>query len=196
MKLFFAAASPFVRKVLIAAHEFGLAGRIELVTEAVSPVSRNETVAAANPLGKIPALLLDDGSTLYDSRVIVDYLGSLAGKERPRDWAAETRIALADGLMDAAVLLRYETFLRPADYRWPDWIAGQRAKIERALDALEADAPSADGNLAPEDFGVAAALGYLDLRFSEDILWRTGRPKLAAFMAAIAGRPSIKLTAA
>jgi len=196
MKLFFSPASPFVRKVLIAAHEFGMADRIEAKTEAVSPVSRNDAVATANPLGKIPALVLDDGATLYDSRVIVDYLTQLAGKAQPRDWKAETRIALADGLMDASVLLRYETFLRPAEYRWSDWIAGQRAKIERSLDALEASPPPADGSFAPADFGVAAALGYLDLRFSDDLPWRRGQPKLAAFMASVADRPSIRLTAA
>jgi glutathione S-transferase len=196
MKLFFSPASPFVRKVLIAAYEYGLAGRIEIANEAVSPVSTNATVAAANPLGKIPALALDDGSVLYDSRVIVDYLADLAGKTAARDWRGETRIALADGLMDASVLLRYETFLRPAEYRWAGWIDGQRAKIERSLDALEAEAPPADGSLSPADFGTAAALGYLDLRFSGDLPWRTGRPKLAAFMAAIAERSSIKLTAA
>ncbi len=195
MKLFFSPASPFVRKVLIAAHEFGLSGRIALATEAVSPVSANDAVAAANPLGKIPALVLDDGSVLYDSRVIVDYLAALAGRAAPRDWQAETRIALADGLMDASVLLRYETFLRPAEYRWTNWIEGQRAKIGRALDALEANAPPADGSLPPPDFGVAAGLGYLDLRFG-DTPWRAGRPKLTAFMASIAERPSIKLTAA
>lgn len=195
MKLYFSPASPFVRKVLIAAHEFGLAERIALATEAVSPVSRNDTVATANPLGKIPALILDDGTALYDSRVIVDWLADKAGKAGPRDWRSETRIALADGLMDASVLLRYETFLRPAEYRWPDWIAGQRGKIDRALDALEADPPPADGTLALPDFGVAAGLGYLDLRFG-DAPWRPDRPALTAFMAAIAERPSFKLTAA
>ena len=196
MKLFHAPASPFVRKVLIAAHEYGVAGRIELVPVAVSPVAGVDAVNAANPLGKIPALLLDGGETLYDSRVIVAYLAGLAGVRRLGDWAGDTRIALADGLMDAAVLLRYETFLRPAQYRWPEWIDGQRAKIVRALDILEAAPPAADGSLRLPDFGVAAGLAYLDLRFAEDIPWREGRPALAAFLAAIAERPSFKLTAA
>jgi len=196
MKLFHAPASPFVRKVLIAAHEYGVAGRIEIVPVAVSPVAGVHAVNVANPLGKIPALVLDNGETLYDSRVIVAYIASLAGVRRMGDWAGDVRIALADGLMDAAVLLRYEGFLRPAQYRWPEWIEGQRAKIARALDALEAAPPPADGSLRLPDFGVAAGLAYLDLRFADDIPWRDGRPHLAAFLAAIAERPSFKLTAA
>lgn len=197
MKLFHAVASPFARKVRIAAAERGLA--LDLVAAAVTPVKPDPTVKAMNPSGKIPTLLADDGTALYDSRVIVEYLDSLgdapklipaAGKAR---WKALTLQSLADEMLDAAVLGRYETFLRPADKRWDEWIAGIHGKIDDSLKALAAETAHLSG---PVDIGViaaACALGYLDFRYP-DKNWRAAHPGLAGWYAGFAERPSMKAT--
>src|SRR5664279_571694 len=113
MKILYSAASPFVRKCLVAAHELGQAGRIELVPAAAHPVNRDPSIVAHNPLGKVPTLITDDGAVLYDSRVICEYLnalgdGGLIPREGPQRWQVLTAQSLADGIMDAAVLTRYE----------------------------------------------------------------------------------------
>jgi glutathione S-transferase len=196
MKLYVAPTSPFGRKAAIVIAERGLESRVRQEPATVSPVSRNNEVARDNPLGKIPTLVLDDGSTLFDSPVICEYLDSLDGEPRffpasgPARWAALKRQALADGLMDAAVLLRYEQALRPEPLRWVDWIAGQQAKIAGALDALEADAPSFGSGFDIGHIATACALGYLDLRFAH-LGWRNGHPALAAWFANVSQRPSL-----
>ncbi|MDP6953713.1 MAG: glutathione S-transferase N-terminal domain-containing protein, partial [Alphaproteobacteria bacterium] len=173
--------SPFVRKVLVLAHETGLAGRIEHRHASMTPVSPDPVLIPDNPLGKVPALVLDDGRALYDSRVICDYLDSLHDGSRmvPTEGAARLdvlrRQALADGLMDAAVLLRYETTLRPEALRWPDWVAGQWGKIDRTLNAMAAEAK--DGAIDLGTLATACALAYLDIRFPEHG-WRQGRDGL------------------
>jgi glutathione S-transferase len=123
MKLFYSPTSPYARKVLLAAHQLGLIDRIELIGSALSPIACDPQVAERNPLGKIPALVTDDGQALYDSRVIVEYLESLSegtllpAAPDPARWTALRHQALADGLQDAALLARYETFLRPEPLR-------------------------------------------------------------------------------
>ena len=199
MKLFHSAASPYVRKVLVCADEAGLRAGIELVPAAVTPVSENAEVAAANPLAKVPTLVLDDGTALFDSRVIVEYLDHLSGGRLlppagPERWRVLRDQAVADGLTDAALLARYERALRPEALQWPEWDAGQVRKIRRALDDLERHfKPSAAGPLAG-DIAVACALGYLDFRFPE-LGWRGGHPNLAAFDSAMAARPSMRASA-
>lgn len=199
MRLFYSAASPYVRKVLVCADEVGLRAAIELVPAAVTPVSDNPEVAAANPLAKVPTLVLDDGTALFDSRVIVEYLDHLSGGRLlpaagPERWRVLRDQAAADGLTDAALLARYERALRPEALRWPEWDTGQLGKVRRALDELERQfKPSADAPLA-SDIAVACALGYLDFRFP-DLGWREGRPRLAAFDAAMAARPSMQASA-
>jgi glutathione S-transferase len=199
MRLFYSAASPYVRKVLVCAEEAGLRGEIELAPVAVSPVSENPEVAAANPLTKVPTLVLDDGTALFDSRVIVEYLdhrsgGRLLPPAGPQRWRVLRDQATADGLTDAALLARYERALRPEALRWPEWDAGQIGKIRRALDELERlFEPSSAAPLAG-DIAVACALGYLDFRFPE-LGWREGRPRLAAFDAAMVARPSMQASA-
>lgn len=197
MKLFSSRASPYARKVAVAAHEAGLIDRIEIVGALVSPTGVNDEVNAANPLGKVPTLVLDDGSALFDSRVIVEYLDSLAGGRlvpaAPERWRVLKEQAIADGLMDAALLARYERALRPPELKWDDWEAGQIAKITRALDLLEATFRPAASAPTLGDIAVACALQYLDFRFA-DLDWRAGRPKLAAFEAAFAPRPSMQAT--
>jgi glutathione S-transferase len=199
MKLRYSPASPYVRKCLALAHEAGLAGRIDLVpTVTADPCSG---LANDNPLGKIPALATDDGQVLFDSPVICEYLDSLHGGGKflppagPARWTALRRQALADGLLDAALLRRYES-ARPADEQSPGWHDKQKAVITRALDALEAEADRLGDPAGPVDVGriaIGCALGYLDFRFAADA-WREGRPKLARWYEDFAKRPSMAAT--
>lgn len=198
MKLLYSPASPYARKVLVLAHETGVFSRLEVVTAGASPTGPSPDVAAHNPLGKIPALVLDDGTALYDSRVICEYLDGLSQGPRlfpegTARWDALVRQALADGLLDAALLARYERVLRPEPQRWDAWDAGQTAKIRAALDRFEAvvaDMPALDIGTVT----MACALGYLDFRFP-DLAWRDGRPATAAWYAVFEGRPSMAATA-
>lgn len=199
MKLHYATASPYARKVRIVARECGLLDRIEELEGAVSPVDLNETVAAANPIAKVPTLVLDDGTALYDSRVIAEYLDSLqaaptlfpAGGDAR--WTVLRRQALADGILDAGVSIRYETFLRPEGLRWADWVAGQKAKMARSLDALDGEAEGIRETVDIGSITVACALAYLDFRFADDD-WRSDHPKLAAWLDDFAARPSMQQT--
>ncbi|WP_238122222.1 MULTISPECIES: glutathione S-transferase [unclassified Xanthobacter] len=200
MKLLHSTASPFVRKVMVLAHETGLADQLTLVPCVVSPVARDGRVVPHNPSGHIPALILDDGEALYDSVVICQYLDTLhqgrplhppAGMPRARTLCLQ---ALADGIMDAAVLIRFETALRPAELRWPAWIEGQGAKIVSSLDALQAIWRShLDGPLDMGVIAVACALGYLDFRLTPQA-WRPQAPELARWYDAFARRPSMVAT--
>jgi glutathione S-transferase len=175
-------ASPFGRKVKIAASVLGLLDRIEVApTDTMDPA---DPIRQQNPLGKIPALVLDDGRTLYDSRVIVDYLDHLApGVLFP---AAQDRFALlvqqalADGLLDAALLQVYEGRFRQADKHEAKWTEHQAKKVERALAALETEAPAWSGKPHVGAIATACALGYLDLRFGG--AWRQTHPKLVAWL--------------
>ncbi len=200
MRLHTNPASPFGRKVMVAAHELGLADRITVDNRAVTPVEPNAAVVADNPLGKLPTLVRDDGTPLYDSRVICEYLDELAGGGRlvPREgearWRALRLQALADGVMEAGVLTRYETFLRPEELRWHAWVEHQKLKVTRALDWLEAHPAEFEGDAV--DIGRVAlgcALGYLDFRFGAD-RWREGRPRLAAWFEGFGARPSMQAT--
>lgn len=202
MKLRHSPTSPYVRKVMVLAHETGLAGRIEAVP--TSPSDDEASLARDNPLGKVPALTADDGAVLYDSPVICEYLDSLHGGPRafPADgaarWTALRRQALADGILDAAILRRYEE-MQPAAQQHVDWIERQKRKANRGLDALEAEAAAGSltepaGILSIGDISIACALGYLDLRYAgED--WRNRRPALAAWYGKVAKRPSMTATA-
>ena len=197
MKLFVSGASPFVRKVMVCADEIGLSGQIEIADVATSPVAQHPDVVAANPLGKIPTLVLDDGTALYDSRVIAAYLDEVSGgrllpPSGPARWQALKLEATADGLTEAALLARYERALRPAELRWPDWDRGQMAKVEQALDALESAGLDA-GTVTVGAVATACAVGYLDFRFPE-LAWRASHPKLSAFETAFSARPSMRKT--
>ena len=197
MQLYSSPASPFARKVRVSAHELGLDARLQLINITLSPVNPHAGLRTHNPLGKIPALVSDSGETLYDSPVICEYLDALAGGGRlipaaaAARWTALRRQALADGLTDATVLVRYEQAVRPAALRWQDWIEGQFLKVRTALDALEQE--DLEG---PFDIGavsLACALGYLDFRFAEE-RWRETRPRLAAWYDAVSQRPSLLAT--
>jgi len=183
-------ASPFVRKVRIAIPLLGLADKIEIrETDLNDPA---DTIRAQNPLGKIPALVLDDGSTLYDSRVILEYLDHLAGggKIIPREpgarFAALRLQALCDGILDASVLLVYENRYRPEDKRVQVWIDRQAGKVKRALDALEAAPPKLTPMPDVGQIALACVLGYRDFRFGEG--WRKEYPRLLAWHDQFAAR--------
>ncbi|HEX9138496.1 MAG TPA: glutathione S-transferase family protein [Steroidobacteraceae bacterium] len=198
MKLLHSLASPFSRKVLVTAHELGITADIELVPLATSPLKAHPMLVAGNPLAKIPTLLLHDGSALYDSRVIIEYLLTLGSVQLmapagPHRWRGLRWQALADGVMDASVAIRYETTIRPADKIFPDWIQGQRNKIAAALDALETEPLQSAVQPLVGQIAIACALGYLDYRVIEPE-WRTSRPLLAAFFAAFSGRRSMTAT--
>ena len=198
MKLYYSATSPYVRKVMVLSIETGQRDALQLIDTVLSPVSPNAALNADNPLGKVPALVLDDSRVLYDSRVICEYLDTLHQGAHwfPNDsqrWDALRRQALSDGILDAAVLSRYETFLRPAALRWNDWFSGQQQKIIRALDELQASLTDWAERLDIGALTAACALGYLDFRFP-DLDWRNGRAGLSAWYEAFSQRPSIAST--
>jgi glutathione S-transferase len=186
MKLLYSPLSPFVRKVMIVAIENGLDGRIEKVTEATNPSVPNPNIAKHNPLMKIPALVTDDGLELIESKVIVQYLDALGGgKLIPAGgagrWKALRTEAIADGLCDAGILVRYETAMRPKELHWPEWISGQLSKVGNALDVLEREAGDLEGPLNIGQVAVACACTWLEFR---NVLpdARKTRPKLFAWI--------------
>ncbi|MCG8563305.1 MAG: glutathione S-transferase [Hyphomicrobiales bacterium] len=187
MMLRSAPPSPFGRKVKMAAKILDLTDRIEVVSADLN--DPDDSIRQQNPLGKIPALVLDDGTCLYDSRVICEHLDGLAGGGRlfPSGEARMPAIrlqALADGLMDAGILQVYEARYRPEEKRHQPWLDRQREKVERTLAALEADPPAFDGTPDIGHVTLACALGYLDFRF--DGKWRESHPRLVAWLDAFA----------
>jgi glutathione S-transferase len=192
-------ASPFARKVRIVARESKTLERLQEVETAVSPVAPNSDLANANPLIKIPALILDDGTVLYDSRVICEYLDSLGSAglfpaSGPERWNALRLQALCDGILDAAVLTRYETAVRPQELQWLNWIAGQRKKIEGGIAALEREQSGWGERFGIGQITAACACGYLDFRFPQ-INWRTEYPGLAKWFERASARSSVRETA-
>lgn len=199
MKLLHAPTSPFVRKVMAVAIETGLDDRIEIEFNAASPLQRDPVLTGSNPLGKIPALVLDDGTVLFDSPVICEYLAHLAGDTTifpvpgPARWTALTLQALGDGLLDAAIANRYETLMRPEDKRWQGWTEAQIAKVQGALDEIEKIAPTLGSEPTIGTITIGCALGYLDFRYA-DLGWRDGRPNAAAWFEAFDARPAMAQT--
>ena len=189
--------SPFVRKARVVIAELGITD-IPFEQVATSPIHGEEKINAANPLGKIPALVRDEGPTLYDSRVITRYLDATRGGTlypAARLWEVLTLEATADGIMDAAVGMIYEERYRPEGLRYAPWVEGQWGKVSRALDAIEGQWMShLAGPLDMGQIAVGCALGYLDLRHGARD-WRAGRPALAAWEAKFAARPAMKATA-
>ncbi len=191
MKLYYSPTSPFVRKVSVLLLETGQ--EVERVPAAGNPLDPGTAPLHLNPLGKVPALVTDAGQALFDSRVICRYLDDRAGAGLygPDTWAILTQEALADGILEAALLMVYEGRLRPEPLRFAPWVEGQWSKIARALDALEAAPPA--GGLTMGQIALACALGYLDFRHGlRD--WRAGHPRLAAWEAGFAARPSMQAT--
>ena len=200
MTLFHNPASPFVRKVRVLLIETGQQDRVALQGCMPTPVNPDAQLVHENPVGKIPALRLADGSALHDSRVILDYLDHqhVGNPLIPRDgsarWRRLTLASMADGIMDAAVLVRYETAMRPAEKHWDQWLDEQRNKIRRTLAELEADAiAELASHFDIASISVACALGYLDFRHP-DLQWRAANPQLADWYAKVSQRPSMLQT--
>lgn len=194
MKLLWSSRSPFARKVMIAAHELGIADGLEIERVVVDTANPNRAVMQINPLGQIPTLILDDGTALHDSTVIIDYFdrryeGSLVPTEGEERWSALKLQAIADGIMEADLRLLEERKHLSNGHR--DAVAaGMRGKIAKALDALEAN-PPAVVNVGAVALG--SALAHLDFRFPDEP-WRPAHPKLAAWFEAFAARPSMRAT--
>ena len=197
MKLHWSPRSPFVRKVMIFAHETGLADQLDCVRTVVAATAANADLLGENPLSKIPTLVLDGGTVLYDSAVICEYLDTLHGgaklfpPEGPPRWMALRRQALGDGFLDLLILWRYE---RGRAQPLQSLIDAFGAKYQAALRSLEQEAAS----LAGTPFGIGhiaigCSLSYLDFRFPH-LLWRDGHPQIAAWHASFAQRPSVKAT--
>ncbi|MFC4277405.1 glutathione S-transferase [Achromobacter aloeverae] len=200
MKLLYAPTSPFVRKVMVCALLAGLADRIQWLDSAAHPIRRDARIAAHNPLAKVPTLILPDAQALYDSRVICEYLAHLAGNSHlfpapaPARWTALTRQALGDGLLDAALLARYEHTARPDDKQWADWRQAQLVKVHAALAEIEAQAGEfrvTDPSIG--EIALGCALGYLDFRYPE-LDWRVHHPRAAAWFAAFNALPAMQAT--
>ena len=199
MKLYWSSRSPFARKVMVFAHEAGLAGRIETVTTLVSMTAPNRDLMRLNPLAKIPTLVTDEGMVLFDSSVICEYLDSLHGGDRlfpadpARRWPALRWQALGNNLLDNLVPWRNER-LRPQAQQSPETLAAFDLKVRNGLDFLDQEAATLAA--APLNVGhvtLAVALGYLDFRFPE-LAWRDGRARIAGWFGTFAQRPSIRHT--
>lgn len=191
--------SPFGRKVRIAIDVLGLAGRVD--RQDANTRDENDTLRLQNPLGKMPCLILPDGSAIFDSKVIIEFLQEVAGGEQllPLSglarYKALTRATLADGIADAALLMIYETRFRPAEVpKSEEWLSHQRGKILRALQAFEASPPD-PAKTDVVSIALACALAYLDWR--HPVEWRAACPRLCAWLDAFAAHePAFGRTAA
>ena len=199
MKLHWSSRSPYVRKVMICAHETGIADTLDCVYSVVSLSRPNQDVMRDNPLGKIPTLILNDGRILYDSIVICEYFASLQPgstlfpREGEARWTALRRHALGNGMLDTLLLWRSE-IAKPAPQQTPEWLSTFELKIRNALAVIEAEADA----LAASGFdighiGIGAALAYMDFRFG-DLGWRNGRPRADAWMRQFLARDSVVKT--
>ncbi|MBR0674063.1 glutathione S-transferase family protein [Neoroseomonas soli] len=195
MKLHYSAASPYVRKVMACAIARGLDGRIEKV--GTNPHVSPPELLADNPLSKVPALVADDGTAIYDSPVICEYLDTLGDAPAlfpatgtPARLTAQIMHATADGILDAAVARRL-SMPHPQDDGRKAFDARQKAAVDRALDVLEKNPPKALSHVG--EIAVACALGYLDFRFAHEP-WREAHPKLAAWFVQVSKLPPVANT--
>jgi glutathione S-transferase len=196
MKLLWSSRSPFVRKVVVVAHELGIAGQIELQRVNVTASATNAEVMHCNPLNKIPTLLLDDGSIMIDSPVIAEYLDETHGKSElfarntPRRWQIRRLHALGDGIMNFNIARLGEK--ARGEQASEAFASAFLAKTKATLDGLEQETEQLEP-LSIGSIAVAVALAHLDFRFADDA-WRDGRPMLTAWHAGFAERPSMKAT--
>jgi glutathione S-transferase len=181
--------SPFVRKVRMAIIHLGLSNRIEIVK--ADPMNPDDVLRRDNPLGKIPALVTDEGKVVFDSRVILEYVDHLAGGGIiiPDGWPARCDVlvtqALCDGIMDAGILIVYEARHRPEAIHHPPWLDYQRGKVARGLAALAA-APPDPAHFNVGTIAAACMLGYIDFRRQVD--WRKEFPALVQWLEAFRAR--------
>lgn len=198
MKIISAKPSPFGRKVKVTLIETGLIDHAELVEVATTPMQTDPQVAAANPVGKIPALIRDEGPAIYDSRVICRYLDAQAGTglyPEARLWETLTLEATADAIMDAAILMVYEHRFRPENMVFDQWLDAQWSKIARSVrDLNERWMSHLNGPMDMGHIAIGCALGYLDFRHSERG-WRKGNDALDDWFAVFSERDAMKATA-
>jgi glutathione S-transferase len=199
MKLHWSPRSPYVRKVMVVLHETGLVDRVATVRSVVAVTQPNAILQRDNPLSKIPTLVLDDGSAIYDSRVICEYFDTLhtgpklCPENGPERWTVQRRQALADGLLDLLLVWRQE-LLRPMEHRSLVHLAAYDNKVSATLNVLEKEAnrlQSAPFSIA--HIAIGCTLSYADFRFSE-LGWRSGHPALEAWHRSFEVRPAVKAT--
>lgn len=198
MRLLMSPLSPYARKVRVTLRETGQLAEVEEVSVTTSPLASDPAIIAANPTGRIPVLIRDDGPALYDSRVITRFLDARATAglyPEGRIWEVLTLEATADGILDSALILTYETRFKTPEQVSSDWMDAQWGKIRRAVDALDDRWLShLNGPLDIAQIAVGCALGYLDLRHDARN-WRQGAGRLAEWHARFAERPSMIETA-
>jgi len=200
MRLYWSSRSPFVRKAMIAAHETGVASRIKTIRVEVAASKLNSDVMAHNPLNKIPTLVLENGDVLFDSRVICEYFDSLNTGPKlfpsapPERWTALRRDAIGSGIMENGVARLGEN-ARSEETRSQPHLSAYKAKIDAALDYLDADAAALiKDRFSIGHVSIGAALGYLDFRYANED-WRRGRSRLEEWHKGFAERASVKQTA-
>jgi glutathione S-transferase len=199
MKLTYSPASPFARKVRIAAIELGLIDKIEFVPTAVAPAKPNDEYSQINPLKKLPVLIADNGDVILDSYVIVEYLDDLAGggKLIPASGAARWKVksdhSLLQGMLDSMLLCRYERMVRPQGLQWQAWSDDHWNRAWNGMARFEKQADVLSRPLDIVQIALVCVLGYADFRFT-DCGWRKAYPKLDAFHERMLGRPSVKIS--
>jgi len=200
MKLSFSASSPFARKVRIAAIELGLIDRLEFISATVIPGQANDDyVRNVNPLKKLPALILDDGSVIVDSYVIAEYLDELAGGGKlipasgPERWRVKSDHSLLQGMLDSMLLCRYEKMVRPKELFWQAWSDDHWARAWAGMARFAADDKMLNGPLTIAQIALVCVLGYADFRFP-DCGWRQAYPSLDAFHQRMLQRESVKIS--
>ena len=199
MKLTFSPASPFARKVRIAAIETGLIDRIEFTPATVAPGQANEEYSKITPLKKLPVLILDNGDVILDSYVIVEYLDELAGGGKlipasgPERWKVKSDHSLLQGMLDSMLLCRYEGMVRPEPLRWKAWSDDHWNRAWAGMARFESKPDVLSGPFNIAQIGLVCVLGYADFRFA-DCGWRKAYPKLDAFYRKMLERPSVKIS--
>ena len=198
MKLTFSAASPFARKVRIAAIELGLIDKIQLVPVTVKVGEPNEEYSKITPLKKLPVLILDDGEVILDSYVIVEYLNELAGgglipEYGPTRWRVKSDHSLLQGMLDSMLLCRYENVMRPQGLHWKAWHDDHWNRVWTGMARFEARDDLLSGPLTIAQIALVCVLGYADFRFA-DCGWHKTYPKLDRFHQKMLERPSVKIS--
>lgn len=200
MKLTFSPASPFARKVRIAAIELGLIDKIEFVPATVVPGQPNDEYSRdISPLKKLPVLILDDGSVILDSYVIVEYLDELAGGGKlipasgPARWRVKTDHSILQGMLDSMLLCRYEKMVRPKELYWQAWHDDHWNRAWAGMARFEKQDDVLSRPLDMVQIALACVLGYADFRFA-DCGWHKSFPKLDAFNQKMLQRDSVKVS--
>jgi glutathione S-transferase len=199
MKLSFSPASPFARKVRIAAIELGLIDRIEFVPATVAPGTPNDEYSKITPLKKLPVLILDNGDVVLDSYVIVEYLDELAGGGKlipasgPTRWKVKSDHSLLQGMLDSMLLCRYERMVRPKELNWKSWADDHWNRAWSGMAHFENHPEMLSRPFDISQIALVCVLGYADFRFA-DCGWQKAYPKLNAFHQKMLERPSVKIS--